>query len=131
MHSRASVLIADDDPVHLKIYGWIIEAAGYRALPAQVQFDGVAVPEEAADVILLDYNFSGQTTAVEIAGLFQSRFPHVPIVVLSEALVLPEDIAPFVQGFVRKGDPQKLVDTLHRLLPPHGEQCANPEDLTS
>ncbi len=118
MHPRASVLIVDDDPVHLKIYGWIVEAAGYRALPAQVRFSGVDLPEETADVVLLDYNFAGETTAVDIARLFQSRRPRVPIIVLSEALVLPDDIAPLVQGFVRKGDPAKLVDTLHNLLRP-------------
>jgi hypothetical protein len=32
MDGEASVLIIDDDPAHLKIYGWIIGAAGYRAL---------------------------------------------------------------------------------------------------
>jgi DNA-binding NtrC family response regulator len=118
MDPRASVLIVDDDPVHLKIYSWIIEAAGYRALSAQVHYAGVDLPNEPADVVLLDYNFVGQTTAVEVAKEIGSRLPGVPVIVLSEALMLPEDIAPLVHGFVRKGDPAKLVEALHHRLSP-------------
>jgi CheY-like chemotaxis protein len=114
----ASVLIVDDDPVHLKIYGWIVEAAGYRALPAQVRFAGVDLPQAPADLVLLDYRLGKHTTAAEIAKLIRARLPDAPVIVLSESLLLPDDIAPLVQGFVRKGDPAKLVDTLHKLLRP-------------
>lgn len=116
MNARPSVLIVDDDPVHLRIYGWIVEAAGYRALPAEVRFEGVDFPEDTADAVLLDYHLGGRTIAAEVAKLIQLRFPNIPILVLSDALVLPEDIAPFVQGFIRKGDPAKLVERLHKLL---------------
>ena len=116
MLERVSVLIVDDDPVHLKIYGWIIEAAGYRAVPVQVQFKGVQLSEDRVDLVLLGLHFAGLTTAIETAKLIKARYPHAPIVVLSEAVTLPDDIAPLVQGFVRKGDPAKLVDSLHQLL---------------
>jgi len=111
-------LIVDDDPTHLQIYGWIVETAGYRSLPALVRFAGVDLPEGPADLVLLDYHLNGKASAVEVAQLIRSRLPHVLIVLLSDALVLPKDIAPFVQGFVRKGDPAKLVDNLHTLLRP-------------
>jgi CheY-like chemotaxis protein len=121
MHVSASVLIVDDDPIHLKIYGWIVEAAGYRALPVQVRFSGVDLPEDAADLVLLDYRLGRLTKATEIATVIRSRLPDVPFILLSESLVLPDDIAPLVQGFVRKGDPAKLVDTLHQWLQPKSE----------
>ena len=116
MPAKSSVLIVDDDPMHLKIYGRIVEAAGYRALSVEAGPKGVDLPEDSADLVLLDYHLAGQS-AVEVADLIHTRFPEVPILVLSDALVLPEDIAPLVQGFVRKGDPAKLVDRLHILLP--------------
>ena len=119
MQARPSILIVDDDPVHLRIYGWIVEAAGYRALPAQVRFSGVDLPEDPADLVLLDYRLGRQAKAAEVAKLVRSRYPDAPIIVLSESLVLPEEMAPLVQGFVRKGDPAKLVETLHQLLPLH------------
>jgi len=116
MRQTASVLIVDDDPAHLKIYGWMIEAAGYQAVLANVGFNGVNLPEDPVDLVLLDYNLDGHISAVEVASLVQSRFPQVPVVVLSDAFALPEDIAPFVQGFIRKGDPAKLVGRLHEFL---------------
>jgi len=116
MQARASVLIVDDDPLHLRIYGWIIEAAGYRALPAEVRYAGVDIPTEPVDLVLLDYHLEGQRSAVDIAKVIHERLPDAPVIVLSDAPMLPEDIAPLVQGFVRKGDPAKLVEKLHKLL---------------
>jgi hypothetical protein len=40
------------------------------------------------------------------------------MIVLSDSIDLPGDIAPLVQGFVRKGDPAKLVDRLQQILGP-------------
>jgi DNA-binding response OmpR family regulator len=116
MQERQSVLIVDDDPLHLRIYGWIAEAAGFRALPVEVRFAGFDLPEEPADLVLLDYNLLGRITAVEVAKLIHSRRPGVPVVVLSDSFELPNDIAPLVQGFVRKGDPAKLVDRVQKIL---------------
>jgi CheY-like chemotaxis protein len=117
MKRKPSVLIIDDDPAHLRIYGWIVEAAGYGALTVVVRSAAIELPAESVDAVLLDYNLPGLTTAVEIAKTVQSRLPNVPILVLSDALFLPDDIAPLVQGFVRKGDPARLVEKLHTMLP--------------
>jgi DNA-binding response OmpR family regulator len=110
--------MVDDDPVHLKIYGWIIESAGYRALPVEVQVGCVDLPDEPPDLVLLDYHFAGGGSAINIAKLIQEQMPQVPVLVLSDAPMLPDDIAPLVQGFIRKGDPAKLVDRLHASLGP-------------
>jgi CheY-like chemotaxis protein len=109
MREQASVLIIDDDPTHQKIYGWIVECAGYRALLAEVRFEGVRLPEEAADMIL-------------VAERIRLSQPGIPIVVLSDAWSLPDDIAPLVQGFVRKGDPAELIAMLQQLLQPSAVQ---------
>ena len=66
--------------------------------------------------MLLDYNLAGRMIAVEMAELVQSRYPQAPILVLSDAFSLPDDIAPHVRGFVRKGDPAKLVERLREML---------------
>jgi len=119
MHDRPSVLIVDDDPMHLKIYGWIVEAAGYRALLAEVRLAGVDLPDAPVDLVLLDYRLGGRRTeALQVAKLIRSRLPDVPIIVLSEESYLPDDVAPVVQGFVRKGDPAKLVEKLKQTLGP-------------
>jgi hypothetical protein len=62
----------------------------------------------------MDYRLTGQMTAVQAAAGVKVRYPNAPIIVLSDMYDLPADIAPYVQTFVRKGDPAKLVDTLAR-----------------
>jgi hypothetical protein len=102
--------------VHLRIYGWIIEAAGYHALPTLVRFTGVEIPEVPVDAVVLVYRPGMRGHALEIAKLIQSRVPNVPILVLSDVMDLPDDLAPLAQGFIRKGDPAKLVGQLHSFL---------------
>ncbi len=115
MDGRTSVLIIDDDPMHLRIYGWIIGAAGYEAMPALVTGDRIDYPEGQADLVVMDYRLSGKMTAVQAAEETQRRYPKAPIVLLSDMYDLPADIAPYVQAFVRKGEPAKLVETLSTL----------------
>ncbi|MGA8108127.1 MAG: response regulator [Acidobacteriaceae bacterium] len=116
MDDRASVLIIDDDPMHLRIYGWILDAAGYEARPALVVGAAIDFPEGRVDLVVMDYRLTGQLTAVEAAEATKARYPQAPIVVLSDVYDLPADIAPYAEAFVRKGEPAKLVDTLARCV---------------
>jgi DNA-binding NtrC family response regulator len=121
--ARASVLIIDDDPMHLRIYGWILDAAGYSAKPALVIGNQIDFPNEAVDLVLMDYRLTAQMTAVQAAEATQSRFPGVPIVVLSDLYDMPADIARYAESFVRKGEPAQLVNTLaHCLRARHPER---------
>ena len=118
MQSRASILVVDDDPVHLRIYGWIMNAAGFRAMTAQVLSNEVCLPEDDRfDVVVLDYRLTGALTAVEAARQIEKKYPNVPIVILSDMFDMPDDIAPYARRFVRKGEPEKLIATISSLLP--------------
>jgi len=117
MQSRASILVVDDDPVHLRIYGWIMNAAGFRAVTAQVLSNEVCLPEDDRfDVVVLDYRLTGTLTAVEAARQIEKKYPNVPIVILSDMFDMPDDIAPYARKFVRKGEPEKLIATISSLL---------------
>lgn len=116
VNGRTSVLILDDDPTHLRIYGWIVDAAGYLSKPALVTADRIDFPDGPVHLALMDYRLTGQITAVQAAEAIRQRFPEAPIIVLSDLYDLPEDIAPYAKAFVRKGEPAKLVAML--------EQCA-------
>jgi CheY-like chemotaxis protein len=109
---KPAVLIIDDDPSHLRIYGWIIQSAGFESLSALVSFDSLDLPESQVDLVLLDYHLNGGATATEIAQLLRTKYERAPIFVLSDAIMMPDDIAPFVDGFIRKGDPARLVQTI-------------------
>lgn len=114
---KTSVLIIDDDPTHLRIYGWIVDAAGYAAKPALVTADRIDFPDGPVDLVVMDYRLTGQLTAVQAAEAIRRRFPEAPIIVLSDVYDLPVDIAPYAKAFVRKGEPAKLVATLALHVP--------------
>lgn len=113
---KPAVLIIDDDPSHLRIYGWIIQSAGLESLSALVSFDELELPESQVDLVLLDYHLNGIITAPEIAQQLRAKYENAPIFVLSDAIMMPDDIAPFVDGFIRKGDPARLVETVSQRL---------------
>jgi DNA-binding NtrC family response regulator len=117
MQSRASILVVDDDPVHLRIYGWIMNAAGFRAVTAQVLSNEVCFPEgDQFDVVVLDYRLTGTLTAVDAARQIEKKYPNVPIVILSDMFEMPDDILSYARRFVRKGEPEKLIATISDLL---------------
>lgn len=114
---KPAVLIIDDDPSHLRIYGWIIQAAGFDPLFALVTQTELELPDgQAVDLVLLDYHLNGSMTAPEVAKLVRTRYAEAPVLVLSDALVMPEDIGPLVDGFIRKGDPARRVDLVTQTL---------------
>ncbi|HVU44888.1 MAG TPA: response regulator [Terracidiphilus sp.] len=121
---RPKVLIVDDDPSHLEIYGMLLERAGYEALKSQVNFAGADLPQNAGvGLVLLDYKLQSLRTSAEFAREIRDLYPAAPIVLLSDLWSLPQDVAPFVVEFVRKGQPAKLLEVVGRLLP-RTEQAA-------
>ena len=114
MHSsHPKVLIVDDDPMHLEIYGLLMKQAGYEALPVLVRFTGTEIPRnQPLGLALLDYRLNSAKTSPEYAQEIRSIYPQVPILVLSDLWALPTDIAPFVSGFVREGEPAKLLESV-------------------
>jgi len=117
MLSLQRVLIIDDYPDHLKIYGWILEQAGFTAVPCLAKRTGVELPQDNdIQLVILDYALHCNLTPVQVAEAIRAAYPGVPIVLLSDIGGLPQDIAPYVTEFVRKGEPQKLIALVSRRL---------------
>lgn len=117
--NHPKVLIIDDDPMHLEIYGLLMKQAGYETILTLAKFSGSVIPrDESVGLVLLDYRLNSIKTSPQYAQEIRSLYPSVPIIVLSDLWSLPTDIAPFVTGFVRKGEPDKLLETISRLLVP-------------
>jgi DNA-binding NtrC family response regulator len=113
MSSNPRVLIIDDDPSHLDTYGMIVQRAGFEFIPVLVRFSGAdPIPDSRVDLVLLDYRLNSVTTAPEIAQEIRSKFPKVPIILLSDLWSPPTDVAPFINQFVRKGEPAKLLEVI-------------------
>jgi DNA-binding response OmpR family regulator len=130
--NRAKVLIVDDDPTHLEIYGLLLQHAGYEPVPALVKFAGVEIPkDDTIGLVLLDYRPKSLRTSTELARELRASLPDAPIVVLSDLWSLPADIAPYVTGFVRKGQPAQLLQVVEKLLAQPrrapGSSCVSPQ----
>ena len=123
----AKVLIVDDDPTHLEIYELLLKHAGYQPVSALVKFAGTEMPkDDSIGLVLLDYRLQSLRTSTELAKEIRELLPEAPIIVLSEVWSLPADIAPYVTGFVRKGQPAQLLEMVGRLLGHPGEPAAAP-----
>lgn len=121
MSNGATILVIDDNASHLKIYSIMLEKAGYRPVPLQVGIDPVSLPTaEPVDLVLLDYRLPGRNTAVEVAKSARLGYGAVPIIVLSDVMWMPEDMAPHAASFVRKGEPEQLLATVADLLANRG-----------
>jgi len=127
---RKRILIVDDDPSHLEIYGMIVDRAGYQPVPVLVRFAGPGpVPDGEIAAILLDYRLNSVKTAPEIAQEIKTKHPQAPILVLSDLWTMPTDIQPYASEFVRKGEPENLLNALHKLAAP--ARAAIPAEKTS
>jgi DNA-binding NtrC family response regulator len=116
MNEKTSILIVDDDPLHLQIYRMIVETAGFRGLPVLVSYSGMDFPNgEPVHAALVDYRLGPHLTAYNAVKQVKERYPAIPIVILSDLYDAPADTAPLVQGFVRKGNPEQLLSTLQEL----------------
>jgi DNA-binding response OmpR family regulator len=112
-----SVLIVDDDPEHLTIYGWLVQRAGFAPVTCLVQPIGPRFdPQVQVDLVLLDYVMHCDLSTEEIARIARATWPGVPLLLLSDIQGMPTEMAPLVRGFVRKGEPEKLLQTLTELL---------------
>jgi DNA-binding NtrC family response regulator len=111
------ILVVDDDPHQLEIYCRIVKYAHFTPIPAIVKFSGPEFPPDTdIDLVLLDYRLNSIKTAPEVAQEAQRRYPGAPVVVLSDLWSMPVDVAPYTATFVRKGEPQKLIDTIRALM---------------
>jgi two-component system, NtrC family, response regulator GlrR len=112
-----TVLIVDDDPSHLKLYSWVLERGGFHPVTALVRGETVDIPEQPrVDVAVLDYRLGPLLRAADLAQRLRSDSPSMPIVVLSDMPWMPEDVAPYASGFVRKGEPQQLLDMIGSVI---------------
>jgi len=113
------ILIIDDDPAHLKLYSWILQREGFVTTTALVENNKIELPpaHEQFDLTLLDYLLQG-LKAVDVAQKIREQWPGMPIVVLSDMMWAPDDMAPIANGFIRKGEPQLLVEKLMEMTRP-------------
>ena len=125
------VLIVDDDPSHLEIYGLLLKQAGYEPVFALVRFAGAEFPPDPnIDGIILDSRLNSMKSSSDLARQIRGCYPHAPIVLLSDVQDPPADIARYVADSVRRGDPAGLLDKLSVLVAPTVDRAAEKYERT-
>jgi len=116
MPSTPMILLIDDDPSHLTLYSLIVERAGYRATGVLVNSRDVQLPDSPVDLVVMDYRLGTTVKTPVLAGELRQRFPSAPLIVLSDAQWMPDYMTVFATGFVRKGEPEQLLDAIATAL---------------
>ncbi|HEY2495786.1 MAG TPA: response regulator [Candidatus Angelobacter sp.] len=112
-----TILIVDDDPLHLKLYSWILQRKSYKCATALVQSSSVDLPENASvNLVLLDYRLKSSLTTLEVVSQIRDKFAAVPIVILSDLQWMPDEMRGEAVAFVNKGDPKLLLQTISDVL---------------
>ena len=110
MSHQPRVLILDDEPSHLKLYSWILERQGFSPVPILVGMQAPTFADHAdVDIVVLDYTYRTGVKATEVAEQVRKRWAGIQIIVLSDMMWMPDDIAATANTFVRKGEPEQLV----------------------
>lgn len=111
------VLVVDDDPSHLEIYGLLLKQAGYEPVSALVRFAGADFPADPnIHGIILDSRLNSMKSSSDLARQIRGRYPLAPIVLLSDHQIPKSDLEPYVTDYVRRGEPAELLNKLSALV---------------
>jgi DNA-binding NtrC family response regulator len=111
------VLIVDDDPSHLEIYGLLLKQAGFEPVSALVRFSGADFPaDQNINGIILDSRLNSLERSSDLAQQMRVLYPQAPIVLLEDRFWPSEEMAPYADSSVRRGEPAELLDTLSRVV---------------
>jgi CheY-like chemotaxis protein len=117
---RPVILCVDDAEIALRVRKLLLTIAGYDVVTAQSGEEGLEIfKRDAVDLVIADH-FLTEKTGTEIACEMKALKPQVPILLVSAAADTPEGIE-FADEFVSKGEsPEKLLESIARLLQIHG-----------
>jgi CheY-like chemotaxis protein len=125
------VLCVDDEVVGLRVRKILLERAGYRVLTAADGYSGLELfASQPVEAVVLDYAMPGLHGG-EVAKKMRQTKPHVPILLLSAYVGLPDEVSSLVDVYMTKGEgAPALLDKLGNLLsvPPASHPLAGAND---
>ena len=115
--SRPVILCIDDEDLGLEIRKMVLEREGFCVITARDGPSGLSIFEnQPVDAVVLDFAMPGLDGG-QVAAMLRQRSPHIPILMLSAYVALPEDVMRVVSVSATKGDgAYTLVDKLKEML---------------
>ncbi len=90
-HTESVILCVDDEPNSLILRKLVLEKAGYRVLTASSANQALEVLDSSRiDLVLSDQLMPGGT-GTELARKVKTRFPSLPVVIISGVNEIPPD----------------------------------------
>jgi CheY-like chemotaxis protein len=111
------ILCVDDEIVGLRVRKILLERAGYQVLTAADGQSGMELfASQPIDAVVLDYAMPGMHGG-DVARQMRLTKPHVPILLLSAYVGLPDEVSSLVDVYMTKGEgAPALLDKLGNLL---------------
>ena len=101
-HSSGVVLCIDDNQDVLECEKAFLESFGYTVLTARSGGRGLELASiHSVDVVIVDYSMPGMN-GQEVAIAMRRLKPRAPIIMLSGAVDVPEQVLKWVDAFVAK-----------------------------
>ena len=117
-----TILLIDDERQHLTMQALVLKNAGFRPIAVVVGAESLSLPNhELPDLIFLDYRLNTTLNCQQIAPLLRQTYKATPIVLLSSMPEMPPEMAPLVDSFLKKGEPEDLIALTRKLLDTPGE----------
>ena len=112
----STILTIDDNPIALSVRKKLLEHAGYSVLTANEAEDGLRLFEsQVVDLVLMDFYMPGGGS--EVRQKMKSARPRTPIVILSGAIELPDDMSNVDLFLSKLEGPETILTKIAELLP--------------
>ena len=111
-----SILIVEDEVLTSEYLEFVLQEAGYEAIPAASADEAIAVLEHRADVdlVVTDINLPGGLNGLQLAALVRDRWPTINIIVVTGYSAPRSEDIPSGSLFVPKPySAQKMIEAVH------------------
>ena len=100
----SSILIVEDEVLTSEYLEFVLQRAGYEAIPAASAEEAIAVLEHRDDVYLVvtDINLPGSLNGLQLAALVRDRWPAINIIAVTGYSAPRSDELPTGSLFVPK-----------------------------
>jgi CheY-like chemotaxis protein len=111
----SSILIVEDEVLTSEYLEFVLEKAGYEAIPAGSAEEAIAALEHRDDVdlVITDVNLPGGLNGLQMAALVRDRWPAINIIVVTGYSAPRSDEIPLGSLFVPKPySAQKMMEAV-------------------
>jgi CheY-like chemotaxis protein len=120
MGKKPTILCVDDMEENLRIRVLLLQQFGCETLTASDHTTAIRIAADVPiDLVLIDYHLANGETGEEVAQDVRVLKPHVPLVMLTGDVHLPDHACQCVDAVLTKGlsSPNELLNIIQRLVP--------------